>query len=295
MRGAGFKTGARVLGGALAIVIAAILLAFVTVQHTNTLHARAMHGVLAAMGASLLWGTMYVPYRKAYLSGMNPLSFVTVFTLGEMGTMALLAAVFGGGVTQLHRELYAARHVVFWIFLGGFCWVIGDLFQQYATKYIGIGRGIPLSNTNQLWGLAWGALVFGELAQVSGANRGLILLGSLLMIVGAVFISTAAAPAREQQSGRDAISRECEKYGLRFEDCVAAQLGGIHGDDAKRRRPWWDYAIVTVAVAIFLWLGLQAWVPPLTMNLFWTAGLCVVLLFTALGCGWLLWKRTRFS
>ena len=42
-----------------------------------------------------------------------------------------------------------ARPVAFWLFLGGFCWVIGDLFQQYAAKYIGIGRGIPLSNTNQ--------------------------------------------------------------------------------------------------------------------------------------------------
>src|SRR5579883_3299385 len=181
MRGAGFKTTSRVLGGALAIVAGAILLAFVTVQHTNTPHARAVHGILAALGASLLWGTMYVPYRKAYLSGMNPLSFVTVFTLGELGTMALLAVTFGGGVSQLHAELYMARHVVFWIFLGGFCWVIGDLFQQYATKYIGIGRGIPLSNTNQLWGLAWGALVFGELAHVSAAGRWLIVAGSLLL------------------------------------------------------------------------------------------------------------------
>ncbi len=284
-----------VLGGALAIVVAAILLAFVTVQHTNTMHERAVHGILAALGASLLWGTMYVPYRKAYLSGMNPLSFVTVFTVGELGTMAVLATAFGGGVRQLSAELMTARHVVFWIFLGGFCWVIGDLFQQYATKYIGIGRGIPLSNTNQLWGLAWGALVFGELAHVSDASRWLILSGSLLMIVGAVFISTAAAPVREQASGRDAISRECEKYGLRFEDCVAAQLGAIHGDEAKGRRPWWDYAIVAIAVTIFLWLGLQAKVPQLEMNFLWTSALCVVLAVAAIGCGWLLWKRTRFS
>jgi len=295
MRGAGFRTGARVLGGALAIVTAAILLAFVTVQHTNTAHAQAVHGILAALGASLLWGTMYVPYRKAYLSGMNPLSFVTIFTLGELGTMALLAVTFGGGVARLHGELSAARHVVFWIFLGGFCWVIGDLFQQYATKYIGIGRGIPLSNTNQLWGLAWGALVFGELAHVSGEGRWLIVAGSLLMIMGAVFISTAAAPAREQASGRDAISRECEKYGLSFEDCVAAQLGAIHGDHEKTRRPWWDVVIVAIAVTIFLWLGFQAQVPPLAMNVFWMAALCVALAFAAVGCGWLLWKRTRFS
>ncbi len=282
------------LGGALAIVAGAVLLAFVTVQHTNTPHARAVHGILAALGASLLWGTMYVPYRKAYLSGMNPLSFVTVFTLGELGTMALLAVTFGGGVSQLHAELYMARHVVFWIFLGGFCWVIGDLFQQYATKYIGIGRGIPLSNTNQLWGLAWGALVFGELAHVSAAGRWLIVAGSLLMIAGAVFISSAAAPAREQASGRDAISRECERYGLSLEDCVAAQLGRMHGDK-KSRRPWWDILIVAAAITIFLWLGLQAQVPPLAMNVFWTTILCIVLVFAAVGCGWLLWKRTRFE
>ena len=55
--------------------------------------------------------------------------------------------------------------------------MIGDLFQQYAAKYIGIGRGIPLSNTNQLWGLAWGALVFGEFAGIATGGRLLILTG----------------------------------------------------------------------------------------------------------------------
>jgi drug/metabolite transporter (DMT)-like permease len=294
MRGAGFRTVGRVLGGAFTIIVAAVLLGYVTVQHTTTLHTQAVHGIVAALGASLLWGTMYVPYRKAYISGMNPLSFVTVFTVGELGTMALLAVAFGGGVSQLHAELSAARHLVFWIFLGGFCWVIGDLFQQYATKYIGIGRGIPLSNTNQLWGLAWGALVFGELAHVGGPSRWLVLLGSLLMILGAIFISTAAAPAREQASGRDAISRECEKYGLSFEECVAAQLGFLHGE-AKGRRPWWDFLIVAGAVAIFLWLGLQVRIPGLAMNFVWMTALCAVLVLAALGCGWLLWKRTRFS
>ncbi len=57
----------------------------------------------------------------------------------------------------------SARDVLFWLMLGGFIWVIGDLFQQYAAKYVGISRGIPLSNTNQLWGLLWGIFVFGEL------------------------------------------------------------------------------------------------------------------------------------
>src|SRR5207249_2040713 len=68
-----------------------------------------------------------------------------------------------GGVAALAAELAGARDVLFWLLLGGFVWVVGDLFQQYAAKYVGISRGIPLSNTNQLWGLVWGLLVFGEL------------------------------------------------------------------------------------------------------------------------------------
>ncbi len=64
-----------------------------------------MLGIGAALGAGLMWGTMYIPYRKAYLSGMNPLSFVTVFTFGELGTTFALALFFNGGVDRRrHRS-----------------------------------------------------------------------------------------------------------------------------------------------------------------------------------------------
>ena len=72
---------------------------------------------------------MYIPYRKAYLSGMNPLSFVTVFTVGELATTGALAVVFLGGVRSVLGTVAAVRPVLFWLFLGGFCWVLGDLFQ----------------------------------------------------------------------------------------------------------------------------------------------------------------------
>ena len=150
------------LGGAFAIVGGAAILAIATASHSGTPGKRPV-GIMAALGAGVMFGTMYIPYRKAYISGMNPLSFVTIFTFGELGTVFLLTAINIGGVGPLFHELHRARPMLFWPFLGGFCWVIGDLFQQYAAKYIGIGRGIPLSNTNQLWGLAWGALVFAEM------------------------------------------------------------------------------------------------------------------------------------
>ena len=159
LRGAGAKQWAKVLGGGVAIAVGACVLAYATTSQKSgeASENTAMLGILAALGAGLLWGTMYIPYRKAYISGMNPLSFVTVFTFGELGTVLTLALIFHGGFHNVSQQLRLARPVLFWLFVGGFCWVLGDLFQQYAAKYIGIGRGIPLSNTNQLWGLA-GAL-----------------------------------------------------------------------------------------------------------------------------------------
>src|ERR1700691_2551491 len=160
LRQAGWRRWAGVLGGALVMCAGATILAVASASQGPASHS--LRGVCAALGAGILWGTMYIPYRKAYLTGMNPLSFVTFFTLGELGMMATLAISYLG-VAPLWRELAQARNVFFWLMLGGFVWVIGDLFQQYAAKYVGISSGIPLSNTNQLWGLLWGVLVFHEL------------------------------------------------------------------------------------------------------------------------------------
>jgi drug/metabolite transporter (DMT)-like permease len=204
LRGAGWG---RVVGGAVAIVIGACLLAYATSQKSSAAPGGAALGIVAALTAGLLWGTMYIPYRKAYISGINPLSFVTVFTFGELGTVWALAVVFDGGVHGVMEELGRARPALFWLFLGGFCWVVGDLFQNYATKYVGIARGIPLSNTNQLWGLAWGVLVFGELAGQGTVAHTLVFAGSLIMILGAAAICTAKASESEQGSVRIASSR----------------------------------------------------------------------------------------
>jgi len=294
LQGAGAKNVLKVMLGTVLIITAAILLGFSTIHGSGASAPHAVQGLLAAGGASLLWGTMYVPYRKAYLSGMNPLSFVTAFTVGELGTMLLLTYTLDGGLHSSAFQLLQSKQLLFWLFLGGFVWVVGDLFQQFATKYLGIGRGIPLSNTNQLWGLAWGALVFGELA---GANRGHLLLvlgGSLLMILGALAISTAVASSREHLSRNEALERECERYGLEYNEVLRAQSGDEFGGRNERRR-WWDYAIVLAATGLFIWLGVNAVVPKLAMNMQWVAGLSVVLLVALLGGGWALWRQTRFS
>jgi drug/metabolite transporter (DMT)-like permease len=297
LRGAGAQQRAKVLGGAAAIVIGACVLAYATTSHGSASAAQgaAMLGVLAALGAGVLWGTMYIPYRKAYISGMNPLSFVTVFTFGELGTVFALALAFDGGFDQVVMSLGKARPVLFWLFLGGFCWVIGDLFQQYAAKYIGIGRGIPLSNTNQLWGLAWGALVFGEFATHDAGTTTLVLVGSLIMILGAVAISLAEAPESEQVSWRAAMRRECKRYGLDEERVAATAAGEDPLESERQPRRWWEMLIVIIALALFVWLAIGADMQAIAVNVPWMIILVVASLAFLIGCGLLLWKRTRFS
>ncbi|MCU1324439.1 MAG: protein of unknown function transrane [Acidobacteriaceae bacterium] len=294
LKGANSKTIVKVVLGGVAIVAAAVMLGFSTLHDGGTTTKHAVSGILAALGASLMWGTMYVPYRKAYISGMNPLSFVTAFTVGELLTVFALAAALGGGTHAVLAEVARAKGVLFWLFLGGFVWVIGDLFQQFAAKYLGIGRGIPLSNTNQLWGLAWGALVFGELATADRGHKILVIAGSAIMILGAYAISTAVAGAREHSSTNEALLRECQRYGLNYDRTIAAMAGEEFGREGERRR-WWDYAIVATATGVFVWLGLHAEVPPLRMDMRWVALLGVLLVVSLVVGGWSLWRRTRFS
>ncbi|WP_231966814.1 GRP family sugar transporter [Terriglobus roseus] len=294
LQGADGKTTTKVILGTTCIIIAAIMLGFSTIHGATSTGHNALGGVLAAIGASLMWGTMYVPYRKAYLSGMNPLSFVTAFTVGELFTMFALTWTLDGGRHSSAFTLAQSGPLLFWLFLGGFVWVIGDLFQQFATKYLGIGRGIPLSNTNQLWGLAWGALVFGELRNADGQHKALVIAGSLIMILGALFISTAKASIGEHTSRNKALERECDRYGLDYRETLLAQAGDeFSGREEKRR--WWDYLIVAVATGFFIFLAVRAVVPPLEMSFRWMAALGVVLVVSLIAAGLRLRRETRFS
>lgn len=292
LRGVG---GGRVLAGALAIVGGACVLAYATAHHENPPPGGAPLGIAAALGAGLMFGTMYIPYRKAYISGMNPLSFVTVFTVGELFMVSALAVALDGGVSNVLAGLARAKPVMFWLFLGGFCWVVGDLFQNYAAKYIGIARGIPLSNTNQLWGLAWGVLVFGELAGQGITAQTLVLTGSLIMIGGAGIICASKASGSEQTSWAAAVERECARYGM---DRARVQ-SSLRGEDPlareARRRRWWEIPIVAAAAGIFIWLAVNAEHAAVAVNGFWIAVLVAVTFACLIPGGLLLWNRTRFS
>jgi glucose uptake protein GlcU len=292
LHGADWRRWFGVLGGALLMFGGATALA--VASSTQAPAGNAYRGVIAALAAGVLWGTMYIPYRKAYLTGMNPLSFITFFTVGELVMMTTLAITYSGGVTPLWHELAGARQVLFWLLAGGFVWVVGDLFQQYAVKYAGITRGIPLSNTNQLWGLLWGVLVFGEL---SGGPRTVlvqVVAGSLVMALGAGVIALSSVSGKEHARWRDAAAREGERYGVDAA-YIRARGAGREVSGPAHRRTWVDWLVVSVATATLVGFAAMARAPQIPVHWGWAAVLTLATVGMLVGCGVALWRTTRFS
>jgi glucose uptake protein GlcU len=292
LHGSGWLRKAGVVGGAVVIFIGAILISAASTSEAG--HGNALHGIAAAVGAGLMFGSMYIPYRKAYITGMNPLTFLTFFTFGEMTMMTVVALVFTGGVAPFWHELVANRAILLWPMLGGFMWVIGDLFQNYAAKYVGISRGIPLSNTNQLWGLLLGLLVFGELRGLTAHIYAEVIGGSVLMALGALAISACGASEGEYASVRQAARRETELYGIDPE-YVTTRMEGRDVSAREVRRTWFDWLMIAAATLVFVGLGTLAQAPHMEMRLGWLALFAAALVAVLAACGFALWRVTKFT
>lgn len=287
LRGAGARRWFGVVGGAFVMFIGALLLALVSSSQAPG--GQAIRGVIGALGAGVLWGTMYIPYRKAYLTGMSPLSFVAFFTIGELGMMSILGVTYSGGLQPFWTQLSSSKNVLFWLLLGGFIWVVGDIFQQYAAKYVGICRGIPLSNTNQLWGLLWGILVFGELRGASHQSIFRVVVGSLLMAAGAGAIAFSSAKANEQSRWREAAARETRRYGLDSSYVESRFLG----EQPAYKRTWLDFVLVALAVAVIIFFAREAQVPQIQPHWGIMAVLVIAMLVLAVPAVLGLWKTSR--
>jgi hypothetical protein len=197
-------------------------------------------------------------------------------------------------VTPLWHELSAARHVIFWLLAGGVVWVVGDLFQQYAVKYAGITRGIPLSNTNQLWGLLWGVLVFGELR---GGPREIlvrVVIASVVMALGAGVIALSSVSDSEHARWRDAALREGARYGVDAEYTRARGIGREPGA-TSHSRTWLDWIVVGLSTATLIGFAAIAKAPQISIHWGAASALALVTLAVLAGCAIALWRTTRFS
>ncbi len=289
---AGWLRWLGVIGGAVVMFVGAVLLSFVSSSHSASAHS--IRGVAAALGAGLMFGSQYIPFRKAYITGLNPLTFLTFFTFGEMTTMTVLAVGLARGWSPFWRELTSNRPILFWPLLGGFMWVVGDLFQNYAAKYVGISRGIPLSNTNQLWGLVWATMVFGELHGLRWNISAQVTAGSLLMAAGALAIAFSSATPDEYTSWKEAAKRESDLYGI-DPAFVLAHMEGRDQNATRARRTWVDGLLIATATCIFIGFGMIARVPQMDIQWGWLTTLVVAMLLVLIAGGIMLWRITRFN
>ncbi len=282
-----------VVGGAVIIFIGAILLSAATTASATT-HHDAFRGVSAALGAGFMFGTMYVSYRKAYITGMNPLTFITFFTIGEMAMVTVIALVFSGGAAPFWHDLVANRSIILWPMLGGFMWVVGDLFQNYAAKYLGISRGIPLSNTNQLWGLLLGVLVFHELRGLPVGVYVEIISGSVLMAFGALAISSSSTSESEYASWKQAAMRETKLYNI-DPQYVTERMEGHDVGAGQVRRTWVDWFVIIATTSLFVWIASFTHIPKMQMQVEWLLIFAVALVGILAVGGVALWRITRFT
>ena len=131
----------------------------------------------------------------------------------------------------------------------------------------------PLSNTNQLWGLLWGTLVFGELRR-SGMLAPAGHRGSLIMAIGAAAVALATTGDTEHEQWRDAAEREARRYGVDLEWVRARLVGTASGPGTKRT--WIDWTLVAISTALFVFAARLAEAPALAMDLRWVVILCIV-------------------
>jgi len=171
--------------------------------------------------------------------------------------------------------------------------VVADPLQQKAVKYAGITRGIPLSNTNQLWGLLWGILVFGELRGASHSVLTQVIGGSLVMAVGAGIIALSSVSPSEHQRWEEAAADEARRYRVDPEYTRAR----IAGEDAggKRKRTWVDWLVVGVATATIIGFALVAKPPQIALHGGWAAALVLATLGMLVLAASSLWRATRFN
>ena len=114
------------------------------------------------------------------------------------------------------------------------------------------------------------------------------------MIGGAILIGSAVASGKEHISWNDAVRRECDRYDLDYSRTLQS-LSGNEFDQQTKKRRWWDYLILVVAVSFFIWFARTAVVPPIAINYFWLAVLSGLLLVVLAIGVFRLWRSTRFS
>ena len=126
----------------------------------------------------------------------------------------------------------------------------------------------------------------------SDVSLTLVVVGSVIMAIGAAAVALATTGDTEHDRWRDAAEHEARRYGVDLE-WVRARLVGAAS--TPPRRTWIDWTLVAISTAVFVFVAGIAEAPALAMDLRWVVLLCIVTVALLAAAGSVLWRTTRFN
>jgi len=150
--------------------------------------ARVVLGILAAAALGVTNGSMMVPAERTD-SQYQGIPYAISFAIGvAMVTLVIVPAYCAlqwarkKGIPQFHVRVAFLPG-----FLAGTVWNMGNIFSIYATQYLGLTIGFPLTQMALLVGGLWGMLLFREITRVGAILS--FFASALVLLGGAALLS----------------------------------------------------------------------------------------------------------
>lgn len=167
---------------ALVIIIAGILMIiFAKGSGINSvLSASFRFGLIAAIGAGVLWGSYFIPVR---LSGVSPWVGAFPLAIGIFTGSAILAAF-----TRQSLRLASASDTLRTL-LTGLMWGIGNYAMLLLVEQLGAGRGYTISQLGVVVNSLMGVFVFKD-PQPGTRAAAFTIIGCIVATGGAILLGT---------------------------------------------------------------------------------------------------------
>lgn len=152
-----------------------------------------MNSVALALVSILCWGTW-----MAVVQGLRSPNSRSRILYATFANLVISAVVFLATGAKIDAS-------AFWLpFLGGLIWGVAGAFSFTATDSLGLARAVGTwASLNTIVGLAWGALLFGELSHLPLRSYLLTAL-SLAVLVAGILIISVPEPADEAKKKKKA-------------------------------------------------------------------------------------------
>jgi glucose uptake protein len=138
---------------------------------------------LLALVSIVCWGSW-----MAVVQGISSPNSRSRILYATFANLLISSAVFLATGAKLDQA-------TFWLpFLGGVIWGVAGAFSFTATDSLGLARAVGTwASINTIVGLVWGALLFGELANLGARSYILTALSLAVLVAGIVIISVPEA------------------------------------------------------------------------------------------------------